>query len=131
MKKIKALFKMKDISTGDYVLLAIPDEEKIWQFYEGYNSQSTDNRLRIINPLKPYNRQTGENCWIHRVAKPITRAFYQVVGIRDGVQVKSIQKGHPRSKPSTFTDKFTIYLNNILDVAKGRDEMIQKRSVLK
>ena len=130
-KRIKSLFKMDSIRTGDYVLLAIKDGDRWWKTYDEYNALPPSERLRILNPMKPYDRESHTNCWIHRVKKPITQAFYQVTGVRDGIQVKSIQKGHPRSKSSTFTDRFTIYLNNILDVAKGRDMMIQKRSALK
>ena len=130
-KRIKSLFKMDSIRSGDYVLLAIKDGDRWWKTYDEYNALPPSERLRILNPMKPYDRESHTNCWIHRVKKPITQAFYQVTGVRDGIQVKSIQKGHPRSKPSDTIYKSVVCLYNILDLAKSRDDMIQKRSLLK
>ena len=130
-KRIKPQFKIREIKTGDYVLLAVSDEERWWKTYDEYNALPPSERLRILNPMKPYDRESHTNCWIHRVSKPITQAFYQVTGVRDGIQVKSIQKGHPRSKPSDTIDRSVVHLYNILDLAKSRDEMITKRSKLK
>ena len=129
----RSLFKRADVTVGSYVALAIPEEDKFWDNYDEFNAKPSDARLRIINPLIPYNRLTGENCYIQRLKKPITRGFYQVVGVRDGVVVKTIQKPHPRSNGGGFDVGCTypINLNNILDLASGRDEMMQKRSVLK
>ena len=129
----RSRFNRVNVKVGSYVLLAVSDEDAFWNTYNEYNALSPDRRLRINNPMKPYNRQTGENCWIQRVKKPITRCFYQVIGLRDGIMVKSIQKGHPRANGDTSygSYKCNIYLNNILDIASGRDEMIEKRNQLK
>ena len=132
LKKLtKSLLRMADVKAGDYVLLAVDDEDRLWEVYNGYNALSPDKRLRVINPIKPYNRNAGENCWIHRVKKPITRGFHQVIGIRDGIQVKTIQKHHPRSSSGDVGSTFTVFLYNIIDIAKSRDEMIEKRNQLK
>ena len=132
-KLARSLFKRADVSVGSYVLLAVPEEDAFWDNYNEFNAKSPDERLRIVNPLIPYDRLTGENCFIQRLKKPITRGFYQVIGVRDGFVVKVIQKPHPRSNACAFDVgyKYPINLNNILDLASGRDEMIQKRNQLK
>tara|TARA_Y100000310_G_C20104073_1_gene544111 strand:- start:193 stop:435 length:243 start_codon:yes stop_codon:yes gene_type:complete len=70
-----------------------------------------------------------------RIKKPVTRAFYQVTGMKDGIMVRTIQKGHPRASHDESYDtamwRFPVNLNNILDVASDRDEMITKREMIK
>lgn len=132
----RSLFTRADVKVGSYVLLAIPEEDAFWDNYDEFNAKSPDARLRIVNPLIPHDRLTGENCFIQRLKKPITRGFYQVVGIKDGIVVKTIVKSHPRSKlGNNGYDyqiwKYPINLNNILDLASGRDEMLLKRNQLK
>ena len=123
---------MADIKVGHYVVIAIPDEDERWAHHDEYNAQPPDKRLNIINPIRPHDRQTGENCYINRMSKPITRCFVQVVGVKDGVMVKVIQKGHPRgSEPSDLGSRLLINLNNILDKADTRDEMIVKRNLMR
>ena len=130
-KRIKSIYKKKDIRTGDYVLLAISDEDSFLKSYQEALDNGTDKRWAIINPNKPYDKITRTNCFIHIMKIPITRGWYQVTGTRDGIQVISISKPHRRSKPRNpkweYKHKANIYLNNILDIAKSREEMIAKR----
>ena len=133
-KKIKPIFKKKEVKVGNYVLLAIKEEMTLWKSYQQFNALSPDKRLRIIDPTSQYDRSESLNCYIARIKKPITRSYFKVVGIRDGIVVKSVGKGHPRSKADLSYDtgmfKFNIRLNNILEIVKDRDEMIVKRNLI-
>ena len=124
-KRIKPnKYKMSDIKTGDYVLLAIPGEDRML-------NMDLESRWVIINPNEPYDKVSRTNCYLFKPNKPITRGWYQVCGTRDGIEVVSIAKPHRRSKPGNpkwdCKHKANIYLNNILDLAKSRESMIEKR----
>ena len=106
LKKIKPLYRKSDVSTGNYVLLAIEGEDR----YNGGES-----RWITINPNKPIDKVTRTNCILHKPKKIKTRAWFRVVGTRDGIIVKT----------KLGTDQ--IYLNNVLDFAESRSEMITKR----
>ena len=104
--KTRPLYRKSDISTGNYVLLAINNEDR----YNGGES-----RWVTINPNKPIDKVTRNNCFLHRPKKIKTRGWFKVVGTRDGIMVKT----------QLSTDQ--IYLNNVLDLASSRSEMIAKR----
>ena len=106
LKKIRPLYRKSDVSTGNYVLLAIEGEDR----YNGGES-----RWITINPNKPIDKVTRTNCILHKPKKIKTRAWFRVVGTRDGIIVKT----------KLGTDQ--IYLNNVLDFAESRSEMITKR----
>ena len=123
-KKIRSKYKRSDIKTGDYVLLAIPGEDRML-------NMDLESRWVIINPNKPYDKVSRTNCYLFKPNKPITRGWHQVTGTRDGIDIVSIAKPHRRSKPGNpkwdCKHKANIYLNNILDLAKSRESMIEKR----
>ena len=110
LKKIRPLYKKSDVSTGNYVLLAIEGEDRDWDYYE--NSKP---RWITINPNKPIDKVARTNCMLHKIKKPKTRGWYKVMGTRDGFIVK------------TQLSTNQIYLNNVLDLADSRSEMIAKR----
>ena len=126
--KVRQTYTRTDISTGCYVLLAVPNEEKYHNEYRRFKALSVADRSRVLNPLKPVDIGQRTNCWIHKMQKPVTRGWFKVIGTRDGIMVKTIAKAHKRSKPNTnFKWSMQVRLNNIIDVAQTRDAMIAKR----
>lgn len=126
--KVRQTYSRAEICTGYYVLLAVPQEHKYKAEYARFKALSVADRARVLNPLKPVNIGQRVNCFIHKMPKPITRGWFKVIGVRDGIVVKSISKPHKRSKANNFYAwDMQVRLNNIIDVAHTREAMIAKR----
>jgi len=126
--KVRQAFKRADVCTGNYVLLAVPNEASFQAEYARFKALSVADRVRVLNPLKTHDIGQRVNCVIHKMPKPITRGWFQVVGTRDGIMVKNIAKPHKRSKANNYHAwEMQVRLNNIIDVAPTREAMIAKR----